>query len=244
MKSALHFVTTFLTSGLVLVATASGQEDITPGASPMASVPQSSAPLPELISLRLWILTLNELPDAATDESNPLLSDGLLGGKTVLGRGDDIPAIFRRLQHGQVLGKLQKYQVTTVTGHRAEILVSLRKPTIQGISVSNRGRTNSIAYQEVGTMLRLTPEKRPQQMIEIQLELESSELVPDQDVAIAAPADADPTYAGKVPVLNVNTLVRVASGDAILVTSAPTEAGSETGSQLVILSATIVQSSP
>jgi hypothetical protein len=117
-----------------------------------------------------------------------------------------------------MLGRLQNFRVTTIGGAEATILCGERAATVTGVTMSDRGQSTNIIYQQIGTVVKLTPIVKPEGTIQVAMSFNRSELAPSPDTVIARPAVGDPIAATNVPSMTVETKVKIAPGGATLAT--------------------------
>ncbi len=196
----------------------------------------------EQISLDLWIVTLgNDDEDADGEELDRLIARAS-NLPTVIGRLDDVRALLNRLTERKAIRAIQEYRLTTLDRSLTNVLCGERVPQITGVTLSDRGRTNNIMLQQVGTAVELTPMIGDDDMIRVRVSIEKSGLEQSHDVTIAVPSKGKAVYASKVTSASVKTSVSLESGGAVLV--AQITDSKKVKSELVILSATVVQPKP
>lgn len=207
-----------------------------------ANADASSRHAAEQISFELWIVSLGKSEkDADDDELDQLLARA--GGlPTVVGSSDDARALIHRLSERKAVRAIQEYRLTTLDGCKATVLFSQRVPQIIRVTLNDRGQTNNITFQEVGTNLELIPSLRVDRAIQVDISVETSGLEESHDAAIAIPSQGKAIYASIAVARRITTSVSIESGAAVLVGQLTDKMGRK--AELVILSATIVGPKP
>ena len=76
---------------------------------------------------------------------------------TPIGGREDVQKLVERLQEQGVVRRLQTFRVSALSGTEATVVCGERAAVVIGATISDRGRTNNIQYQQIGTALKLTP---------------------------------------------------------------------------------------
>ena len=129
-----------------------------------------------VITLDLWVLTLRG--PAKRDTSKPLkpFATRVANQIKTIGGRDGMEGLLARLQEQGMLGRLQNFRVTIIGGAEATILCGERAATVTGVTMSDRGQSTNIIYQQVGTVVKLTPIVKPKGTIQVAMSFNRSEL--------------------------------------------------------------------
>ena len=95
-------------------------------------------------------------------------------------------------------------------------------------------QSNMVIYENVGTNLTLTPRVNADRVVTMQLEIKDSRLGPvEESVPIYVPSKGDPIRSPTVETLTVQTTIKVADGQTMLLCDMSRQA--KNGKQRVIL---------
>lgn len=188
------------------------------------------------LQLDLWAVTLRGERGDADEPVKPLMSR-LANLSTPIGDRDEVQKLLGRLQEQGVVRRLQSFRVTTLSGQESTVVCGERVAVVMGTTISDRGRTNNIQYQQIGIALKLLPAMIEKDEVSVDLSYERSDLA-KSDVVIAQPANGETVHAKNLPSLTVATRAKVGSGKAVVVLLS-TDTKQNTA-ELIILSATIV----
>jgi type II/III secretion system protein len=88
-----------------------------------------------------------------------------------------IEEVLSRVGAGEMKGDmtlLNRFSLTSVEGQKAMAQLGLRLPRITGTSITQRGRANAVAMENIGTMLQLSSRLQPDGVVVVELEFEKS----------------------------------------------------------------------
>jgi hypothetical protein len=177
---------------------------------------ESAAPA-KFVALDLWVVTLRMPKDVVQeDQLGPLLAR-VENLPTVIGDRDDARKLLDRLKDQGAVRRLQTFRMSTLSGHKGQILRGDRLPMITGMTTTTFGQTNNIQFQEAGTSVQLTPTVVNVDEIRVELNYERSDVVNSADVVLARPNEGEPTPAQDVTSQTFTTTSTLKSGEAALV---------------------------
>ena len=109
-------------------------------------------------------------------------------------------------------------ELVTVAGQSAFMQIGHRKPKITGVTLSQRGRTNSISLENVGSIVQITPRVVPDGSLVVAIDIERSGLAPEAEgKVIAILEDGSEIRTPQIDTLTSKTTVTAASGQAVVV---------------------------
>ena len=109
-------------------------------------------------------------------------------------------------------------ELVTVSGQTAFVQIGQRKPRIVGASISQRGRSNQVQMENVGTILEITPQVIPDGSLVVAVNIERSDLAPEAEgEVIAKLEDGGEIRSPQIDTLTSKTTVTAASGRAVVV---------------------------
>jgi len=112
---------------------------------------------------------------------------------------------------------LANARLTVLGGTAAQLQLMLREATITGTMISPSGQTNNLTYQNVGTIVQITPRVGPDGVVRMDIRVESSGLGPrEEGVVIAAPKEGEPTRAAAIETLIAQATVSIPAGQTIV----------------------------
>ncbi|MEX2315944.1 MAG: hypothetical protein WD669_02260 [Pirellulales bacterium] len=213
--------------------------------------PPPDAALPNepkaLVSLNLWVLTI-ELPRAkAADDLVGRLAASINELPTELGSRDDVRVLIGKLSVAGLLKRSREFHMISVNGQTAGTVVGASKPTISSTQSSVRGgRANSITYQLVGTNVQLSPRVFANGNLQVAVMYESSDVQKSSPPVLLGDLGdgAEPVIADQVVNQRINTSVQLKKGSAVLVQrdilTEPNNEAATITTQLVILAASVI----
>jgi hypothetical protein len=101
------------------------------------------------------------------------------GGLVLSAASESVSVLVRALAENHRLEVLQRPQIMTLDNQPAFIQVGSRVPTINSVSTSTTGITNSVTQQNVGLILGVTPRISPDGLVVMQIDAEKSALEPE-----------------------------------------------------------------
>ena len=109
-------------------------------------------------------------------------------------------------------------ELVTVAGQAAFVQIGQRKSTITGVTMSQRGRANSMVRENVGTIMQITPQVLPHGSLVVAIDIERSGLAPEEEgKVIAILEDGSEIRTPQIDTLMAKTTVTAASGQAVVV---------------------------
>ncbi len=104
-------------------------------------------------------------------------------------------------------------QLTTLDNQPAHLQVGRREPTINSVTMTQAGRTNSLTVQNLGTMINLTPRVSPDGTVTMLIDVEDSRFAPaEEGVAIYSPSQGEPIRAPAMDSVTAKTTLRLRNG--------------------------------
>ena len=108
-------------------------------------------------------------------------------------------------------------ELVTVAGQAASVQIGHRKPRIVGTTISQRGRSNSVQMENVGTIVQITPQVVPDGSLVVAVEMERSDLGPEAEgKVIAKLEDGTEVRSPQIDTLTARTTVTAASGQVVV----------------------------
>jgi type II secretory pathway component GspD/PulD (secretin) len=112
---------------------------------------------------------------------------------------------------------LANARLTVLGNNPAHLHLGLRAATVVGTSIMPFGQTNVLNYESMGTMVQITPRVAPDEVVWLDISVESSGHGPrEEGVVIVAPKQGEPTRVAAVETLTAHTTVSVPAGQTIV----------------------------
>lgn len=109
-------------------------------------------------------------------------------------------------------------ELVTVAGQTAFVQIGQRKPRTTGVAISQRGRSNSVQMENVGTIVQITPQVVPDGSLVVAVDIERSDLGPEAEgKVIATLEDGSEIRSPQIDTLTAKTTVTAANGQAVVV---------------------------
>jgi Flp pilus assembly secretin CpaC len=145
-------------------------------------------------------------------------------GKGDAGKGDagdpagDPKARIHQLDKAGKLDGLTRVQLTAIENQQASLHVGQRVPRITGSQRSPAGQTNSVTFENVGLMLRVTARADRDGRIVLHVQTERSQLGPaEEGTPISEPAEGEPIRIAAMETVTAETTVAARDGQSVLV---------------------------
>jgi general secretion pathway protein D len=149
--------------------------------------------------------------------------------------GDSWEVTLRAIAENGKLEVLSRPSVLARNNQQAVITVGQQVPLITGVSyVANFGQVNSINYQSVGIILRVTPFITSDNMVEMIVSPEISNLS-DQTVAIAAGTNNSTVGAPVINTRSADTVVVTPDGQTVVIGGLMQDSKTEAISKVPVL---------
>lgn len=213
---------------------------------------QTSTPAGIVSTTEEIIRAATNLPGFAFNNTAPLGNSGstssfqradAVGGQGVsnfsVGRGNDqlgfgglvlsassrnVNVLLRALQESRRVDILSRPHIRTLDNQPAFIQVGQRVPRIIGSSVNQNGQSNSVALENVGLIMAVTPRISPEGNVVMEIDAEKSSLGPEQDgVPVAVSVDGTVVRSPRIDTTTAQTTVSAASGETIVLGGLITE---------------------
>ncbi|MFV2067548.1 MAG: type II secretion system protein GspD, partial [Pirellulales bacterium] len=178
----------------------------------------------------------NNLPLGSSGSSQSLATSNRVGGQalssfavgrtnTELGFGglvlsassESVSVLIRALQETRRIEVLSRPQIMTLDNQPAFIQVGQRVPRIIGTQINQVGQVNSVALENVGLILGVTPRISPTGMVVMEIDAERSEVGPDAEgIPISVSATGEIIRSPRIDTTTAQTTVSAASGETIV----------------------------
>jgi hypothetical protein len=199
------------------------------------STGEESARHAEPISLQMWIVSVR----AAEKDTGSDPVKRLSNLHATLGHSEDVASLIAELENEKAVVKLDTFRIATIADRGAGITLGWRKPRITSTAITQLGTTNGIAIEPLGTTVNLIPHVESDGSLRTEIKLDTNMQLQSNDVPISVPSNGDRIFAATISKFQIDTEVRLMSGEAKLVAATPGNDASETALQLVILSASL-----
>jgi len=113
---------------------------------------------------------------------------------------------------------LSRPQVMTLDNQPAFIQVGERVPRITGTSINQVGQVNSVALENVGLILGVTPRISPEGMVVMEIDAEKSDVGPEiEGIPVSVSSQGQVIRSPRVNITTAQTTVSAASGQTIVI---------------------------
>lgn len=139
------------------------------------------------------------------------------GGLVFSAGSESVSVLIRALQESRRLDVLSRPQVTTLDNQPAFIQVGQRVPRIVSTTINEIGQVNSVALENVGLILGVTPRISPDGMVVMEIDAEKSELGPEAEgVPVSISATGEVIRSPRINTTTAQTTVSAANGETIV----------------------------
>jgi len=150
------------------------------------------------------------------------------GGLVLSASSRNVSVLIRALQESRRVEILSRPQVRTLDNQPAFIQVGQRVPRIIGSTVNQNGQSNSVALENVGLIIGVTPRVSPDGNVVMEIDAEKSQLGPETDgVPVAVSVDGTVIRSPRVDTTTAQATVSAADGETIVLGGLITNATQE-----------------
>jgi Flp pilus assembly secretin CpaC len=207
--------------------------------SPLTDSPQSQ------LALTLWELTVSDTPKQPEADSKSNLAWQLQNLPTEFGSLNEVRDFISRLKDAGRLQSWREVRLVAFDGQATHLKVGADRPQIAGTNHTSMGRTNSIVYRSVGTLIEVRPRIDTEKYIQVQLDYEASDLAKAEDVPLTESNDGNSKFANSIVTRQLKTAARLKDGGAAIVQTDSTSGSADKSvagqTVLIILGGSIAQ---
>ena len=147
-----------------------------------------------------------------------LNSDLDYGGLVLSASSENVNVLLRALDESGSMEVLSRPQIMTLDNQQAFIQVGERVPRIVSSQLTQLGQINSLALEDVGLLLGVTPRISPEGNVVMEIDAEKSEVGPEREgIPISVSAEGEIIRSPRVSVTTAQTTVSAASGQTIVI---------------------------
>ena len=145
-------------------------------------------------------------------------SDLEYGGLVLSASSENVSVLLRALEESGHMEVLSRPQIMTLDNQQAFIQVGERVPRIVNSQLTQLGQINSLALEDVGLLLGVTPRISPEGHVVMEVDAEKSEVGPEREgIPISVSAEGAIIRSPRVSVTTAQTTVSAASGQTIVI---------------------------
>jgi type II secretion system protein D len=143
--------------------------------------------------------------------------DAGFGGLVLSASSQNISILIRALQETRKMQILSRPLIRTLDNQPAFIQVGQRVPRIIGSTVNMNGQSNSIASENVGLILGVTPRISPDGNVVMEIDAEKSKVGPEEEgIPVAVSVDGTIIRSPRVDTVTAQATVSVADGETVV----------------------------
>lgn len=148
------------------------------------------------------------------------------GGLVLSASSKNVSVLLRALRENRRVDVLSRPQIRTLDNQPAFIQVGQRVPRIIGSTVNQNGQSNSVALENVGLILGVTPRVSPDGTVVMEIDAEKSSLGPEQDgIPVAVSVDGTVIRSPRVDTTTAQATVSATDGETIVLGGLITDSG-------------------
>ena len=195
---------------------------------------------PQVVAVELLILVLpTSGGHDAKQPSEPMKFDE----RQFSGPIEQVMAKIESLQKNGQIGGLKRFQFVAMENQPTSLQVGETKPYVSSANVTQRGTTNNVTYQRVGTSVELTLRVTRDNLVMMDLHAEDTGMkVPEDGVQVGTSEKGTPHRVPEVTQTTLSSRLSVPSGQAVLAQGVKTTAQSQHNQSFVIVAARVQES--
>lgn len=171
-----------------------------------------------MFAITLWAVRLND-SDKNGDESKRGLAPRT-EIPTEFGSIDGVRALVNGLASSGRVRSSRELRVLVLDGQSARVQIGADKPQVASANVTSMGRSNSVIYRSIGTIVQAKPRIDSEKRIQIEIEYNASYTEPSNDVTMFETSDGKSKIVPEMIVTQqLQTTAKMKNGAAVLVKS-------------------------
>ncbi|HUT09933.1 MAG TPA: secretin N-terminal domain-containing protein [Thermoguttaceae bacterium] len=153
----------------------------------------------------------------------------------------EVEARIRGLGKDRRFVVLARPQLITLDNQPAFIHIGQREPIVRGSMAGRTGPVSQVSYENTGLNVGVTPRVSPDGRVTMELDVEQSQMHPDEGPVLAASPEAEVIRAARVTTTKLQTTVRLRDGETIVLGGLTTKSEARQSELLVIVNARIIR---
>jgi type II secretion system protein D len=137
-------------------------------------------------------------------------------GLVLSASSESVSVLLRAMQELSCMRVISRPQIMTLDNQPAYVQVGQRVPRITGSAINNVGQMNTVALENVGIILGVTPRISPEGLVVMEVDAEKSEIDTTTNGTEVAISQGEPIYSPYVNVTTAQTTVSASSGQTII----------------------------
>lgn len=175
-----------------------------------------------MVKMTILLAMTSESNDMKKDNAPAIKKDNYVTDKL----SGTIPQVLTHMEMLQKEGKIKEWKTINITTRENQpgmFQVASEKPMVTGVSIGAGGRggfggtARSMSYRPVGTKVDANPVILPNQVVQVDLNVELSDLVTASDAPVLATGEnGEPIRAAETVIGRSNSSVQITPGQAVL----------------------------
>ena len=137
-------------------------------------------------------------------------------GLVLSASSESVSVLLRAMQELSCMRVISRPQIMTLDNQPAFVQVGQRVPRITGSAINNVGQMNSVALENVGIILGVTPRISPEGLVVMEVDAEKSEVDTTERGTEVAISQGEAIYSPYINVTTAQTTVSASSGQTII----------------------------
>ena len=159
------------------------------------------------------------------------------GGLVLSASSESISMLLRALKEQRRLEVLSRPQIMTMDNQPAFILVGERVPRVTGTVNNEAGQTNTIALEDVGLILGVTPRINPDGLVVMEIDATNSDLGPESEgIPISIAPNGDTIRSPRINTIQAQTTVSAMDGQTVVLGGLITKSTNQVDRRVPLLS--------
>jgi len=158
------------------------------------------------------------------------------GGLVLSASSEAVNILIRALNESRRLEILSRPQIMTLDNQPAFILVGERVPRVTGTQTNEAGQTNTIALEDVGLILGVTPRISPDGLVVMEIDAQKSELGTEAEgIPISIAPNGDTIRSPRITTTQAQTTVSAVDGQTVILGGLITKSKNEVRRRVPLL---------
>jgi type II secretory pathway component GspD/PulD (secretin) len=165
----------------------------------------------------LWVVLVSDSPDSGKDGSKSNVEWRLHNLPTEFASMNDVRNLLNDLKDSGRLRSSREMRLVALDGQTARVQNGGDKPQVTGFNQTTFGRSNTITYRSLGTMVEVHPHIDSKKEIQVQLDYSKSDMEKSNDVPLMETPEGKTQFADAISTHQFKTAAKLKSGTAVVV---------------------------
>ncbi len=171
----------------------------------------------EIVVLTVWVVSMSDSPEHGKEGSKSNVAWRLQNLPSEFASLNDVRSLLNDLKDSDRLRSVRELRLVALDGQVTRVQAGLDKPQIMGSNYTNFGRTNTVNYRSLGTIVDVSPRIDAKKDIQVEMNYNKSDMDKSNDVPLMETKEGKSQFADQISTYQFKTVVKLKSGSAVVV---------------------------